>query len=254
MNYTMLHKKVSRIFILIKYGMLTWLYAGPRIASRELAHRLYYKKVFFGTIKDLHDPEPPPSFPGYVRIASTHDMRELYQAMKSESRESRYQLLQRLYLHERGFGDCYIMRTMDTNEICFVKWFVTPSQLTNMGWTGRFPGLPADTVMSENVYTFERFRQKGVHRASYWYTRDLCLAQGFRYMGGFTPEDNIPELISIEKRGWKVFNRVLMRHFLFRVTSRILESYEPPAIIRVSKVDADTSTRGGPYFVHLVRE
>jgi hypothetical protein len=182
-------------------------------------------------------------------------MRELDRAIKAESRESRYQLLVHMYRHQQGFGDCYITRTLDTNEICHVAWFVTPAHLTSMGWTNRFPDLPADTILSENVYTFERFRRKGVQRAAYWHTRDPCQARGFRYEAGYVAEDNIPELIASEKDGWKVFSRVLKRHFLFRVTRRVLERYEPPAGIHVLKHDRETTSgRAAAYSVHLVRE
>jgi GNAT superfamily N-acetyltransferase len=221
---------------------------------RELAHRLYNKEVFYGTIKDFRDPVPPSSFPCYVRMASANDMRELHRAIKGESRESRYQLLVRMYRHQRGFGDCYVTLTLDSSEICHVSWFITPAHITSMGWTDRFPGLPADTILSENIYTFERFRRKGVQRAAYLHTKDICEARGFKYEAGYVAEDNIPEMIACEKDGWKVFNRVLIRHFLFRVTCRILERYEPPAGIRVSKVNGETASgRSVAYSVHLVR-
>lgn len=234
--------------------MLVWYYTGPWIALRELARQIYSQKVSYGTSKDLHESDPPAHFPGYIRIASEDDMKELRRVIKGESRESRYQLLMRLYLHQRGFGDCYVMRTRDTNEVCFVKWLVTPTQLSNMGWTDRFPGVPHNMILSENVYTFEKFRQKGVLTASYYYTKEQCLAQGFKYLGGYVAEDNFPELITLDKRGFKVYNRVLMKHLLFRVTVRLLESYEPPAGIRVSQVSGETTNKKTVvYSVQLIR-
>ena len=76
-------KGISWSITVLKYGMLTWYYAGPRITLRELAHRLYDKVVFYGTIKDFRDPSPPSSFPCYVRMASANDMKELHRSNRS---------------------------------------------------------------------------------------------------------------------------------------------------------------------------
>ncbi len=247
-------KGVSRIIAVIRYGMLTWRYAGLRIMLRELAHQLYDKEIFYGTIKDFQDPVPPSSFPCYVRIASADDLKELARIIKGENRGARYQLLVPMYRHQQGVSDCYVTLTIDTNEICHVSWFITPAHVKSMGWTERFPDLPADTILNENVYTFERFRRKGVQRAAYRHNRDRWQAQGFKYEAGYVAEDNIPEMIASEKDGWKVFNRVLARHFLFRVTWHVLERYEPPAGIRVLKANGETASgRSVAYSVHLVR-
>jgi hypothetical protein len=53
-------KRISRTIAVLRYGMLIWHYAGSRITLRKLAHQLYDKEVFYGTIKDFRDPIPPP--------------------------------------------------------------------------------------------------------------------------------------------------------------------------------------------------
>ena len=153
--------------------------------------------------------------------------------MSQESRKSRYQLLVRKRYHECGFGDCYIARTSDTNEICYAGWIVTSKHIKDIGWENRFPGVKDDEVLIENVYTLEKFRRKGVQRASSRQMHEICKRRGFRRSISWVDQKNIPQLIAGPNLGLRVFERVLERHILFRVRKKTIERFNPPVPITI---------------------
>jgi len=105
-----------------------------------------------------------------------------------------------------------------------------------MGWEERY-SLDEDEVMSENNYTFERFRRKGVSRATAIQIREIMLQLGYRHRREYTDETNIAQLRNEEKSGNMVRERILERHFLFRVTRKILERYDPPIPVKAPQVN-----------------
>ena len=55
-----------------------------------------------------------------MSLASPENVEELFSKLCYESPQGRYLLLGHKWYHERGFGDCYVTRATDSNEICFV--------------------------------------------------------------------------------------------------------------------------------------
>lgn len=138
----------------------------------------------------------------------------------------------RKWYHERGFGDCYIARAVDTNEICVVRWVVTAEHVRKLGWEDRFP-LEEDEYISENAYTFERYRREGAAIASSNLMTGLIRQRGLTRFRYYTDETNIPSLKWGERAGDAVCARILERHFFFGVTRKTLEQYTPPIPMKV---------------------
>ena len=231
-----LHKMrriAKHAIIVVRYGLLTLRYAGLRIALQKLVHQIYSHNVFIGMTWHVDDPLHSSSFQYVVAPASPPDVEEFFQEMSQESKKSRYELLVRKWYHECGFGDCYITRTSDTNEACYIGWIVTSKHIKDMGWENRFPGIKDDEVLVENVYTLEKFRGKGVQRSASRQMYEICKRQGFRSVVGWVDQDNIPQLIAGLKLGFQVFERVLDRHILFRVTRKTIECFDPPVPITI---------------------
>jgi hypothetical protein len=194
---------------------------------QKLAHQLYAQSFFLVTKGYLGDSRLSSSYQCITNLASPDDVDEAFSKLRHETPEGKYQLLIRKWYHERGFGDCYITRTADTNEICVMRWIVTPEQIEQLGWEKRFP-LEEDEYMSENVYTFEKYRRSGAAVASSNSVVGLFRQLGYKCTKAYTNENNIPALKWGEKAGDKVYERVLERHILFRVTRKTLEQYNPP--------------------------
>jgi len=168
--------RIKHAFAVLRFGLLVLRYTGLWAALQKLLHQLHGRVVFLGVVRQFQGAVPPPSFENVVARATPDDVREVFNRLDRESAEGRYQLLVRKWYHERGFGDCYVTRTSGTNEICFVCWMVTPLHVRALSWENRFP-VEHDTVLLENVYTFER---------------------------------------------------VMERHFLFHVSRKTIETYDPP--------------------------
>lgn len=163
--------------------------------------------------------------------ASPEDVKEFFNQMRNESDEGKYQLLVRKWYHDRGFGTPYVTKALETNEICSIRWMITAQDIDRAGFANRFPKLDKDEYMSENVYTLERFRNKGVQTSSQ--TREIARSMGFKRNKGFVAEDNVPELRFLHRRGRRVCEKVLERHLLFRVTRKTIERYDPPIPIEI---------------------
>lgn len=221
-----LSNNVRRAFAVLRFGLLTLRYAGLRYTIQKLGHQLYGRTVFLHTIGDLETVVAPPIFSCYTVCASPEDMKELFDQMHYESNEGKYQLLVRKWYHERGFGTPYVVKSTDTDEVCLVRWIVTSQDIEKAGLSDRFPKLEDDEVMIENVYTLERFRQKGVQTSAH--TQNVLLGIGYKKHKGYIAEGNTPALRFSARRGSKVFEKVLERHILFYVTRTILEQYDPP--------------------------
>jgi len=220
--------KIKRALAVLRFGLMTLRYAGLRFALKKLAHQLYGRTVFYGTVKRLDDPPVPYTFECHVTLASSEDIEKFFNNVNSESKDGKYQLLVRKWYHERGFGNCYVTKIKDTDEICAARWMVTRHHLEEMGWENRFSTLGDQDVLLENVYVLERFRRMGVQQSGSHYMKKICLEMGFTHTRGWINEDNTPELLSSLKNNWLAFEKVLERHVLFNITRKILERYDPP--------------------------
>ena len=223
-----MNNKIKRALAVLRFGLLTLRYAGLRFTLKKLAHQFYGRTIFYGTVKRLDDPPVPHTFECHVTLASSKDIDELFSNVNSESKDGKYQLLVRKWYHERGFGDCYVTKFKDTNEICAARWMVNNKHLKEMGWESRFPSLGAKDVLRENTYVLERFRRMGIQQSGSLYMDRICLEMGLMHGKGWVAEDNIPALLSSLKNNWLAFEKISERHVLFHVTRKILERYDPP--------------------------
>lgn len=235
----MINTEIKRLFDILRFGLLILLYTGPRVALQKLAHQIYGKTIFLGLVTQLDkiDASSPSTELCIAAPALSHDVEEFFKNIRAESIEGRYQLLVRKWYHKRGLGKCYITRTSDTNEMCNIRWIVTAKDMIEAGFVGRLPELKEDEANMENVYTLERYRNRGIQTASALQVRQIVKEFGFNRTVGQVAEDNIASLRSNKKRGGQVFQRVLERHLLFRVKRKVIERYEPPIPITIPLKD-----------------
>lgn len=219
-------KKVFRVYSVVQLGLLTLRYAGLRVALQKLGHQLYGQTVFFYTIGEMDTSVHPPRFACYSVRASSEDVLEVFAHIRSESDTGKYQLLVRKWYHEQGIGIPYVQKTVDTNEVCCIQWMLTARDIEKSGLANRFPKLEEDEFMLENVYTLERFRNKGIRVSSKM--NEITLAMGLKKIRGKVAEDNYIELRALKRWGARIVERVLERHVLFRVSRKTMEHYDPP--------------------------
>jgi hypothetical protein len=157
--------RLRRLIAAAWIGLLVFQYCGPRIGLRKLAHQLHGRVVFIVSARPL-DNHWPSSDSCVLAPASPEEVRVCLGDVRRESPEGRYQILIRRWYHQSGLGTPFVARTTDTNEICHIRWTVTPQDLEQAGLVSRYPSLQPDQVIAENAYTFERFRRRGVQRAA----------------------------------------------------------------------------------------
>jgi len=220
-----LRDKARRAVAVIRFGLLTLRYAGLRVALRKLGHQLYGRTVFLYSGGNIN-PSPPPRILTITARATEEDVQEMFAQMRNESNAGKYELLIRKWYHERGLGTPYVQKTIDTNEVCSIRWVVTSEDIKKAGFEDRYPELREGEMMFENTYVLERFRDRGIHSSSNM--GELMAGLGFKYNKAFIAEDNIPQLHYMIRRDRRVYARILERHFFFRVTRKTLEQYDPP--------------------------
>lgn len=220
--------RIKRALAVLHFGLLILRWCGLRLFLHKMAHQLYARWIYLVVTAQLDQPLLPPSdFKCTVSLATSDDIKELFNRLHTESPEGRYQLLVRKSYHELGIGDCYVSRTAVTNEICAVRWLITPESVKKLGWEDRYP-LEEDEYTTENVYTFERYRRLGSEIASSSLVLDIVKKQGFKRARAYIDKTNISSLKMSEKSGDKVCERILVRRFLFRETRKTLQRYDPP--------------------------
>lgn len=225
--------RMQRTLAVLHSGLLILRYAGLRIALQKLMHQLYGRTVFLYTTGEMGTIARPPRFPCHTVRATEEDIEEVFNQIHNESKGGKYQLLARKWYHERGVGIPYVQKTLDTNEVCCIRWLVTAESIKKTGLHDRFPKLSENELMLENVYTFERFRNKGVQTSSKM--SEITERLGLKRIKGQVNKDNNIELRALKGWGSKISERVLERHFLFHVTRKTVERYDPPIPIELPR-------------------
>ena len=219
-------QRIKRAFTVIRFGFLVLRYTGLRFALWKLVHQLYSRTIFLYAGGDINISQPPPRFATVTVRATEEDVQEIFNQMRTESNSGKYELLIREWYHERGLGTPYVQKTVDTNEVCSIRWVVTAEDIRRAGFENRYPDFKEDEMMYENTYVPERFRDKGIHSSSNM--SEIMVGMGFKRSKAFIAEDNIPQLHYMRRRDRRVSARVQERHFLFRVTRKTLQEFDPP--------------------------
>lgn len=210
---------LNAAFRKVYYGILLLKNGGLRIFWNHLKRQIYSEATFWGLERNLQtDGVHAPSEIEYtLRLASKEDMKEVLQKSKSESREAVYDLIQRKWFYESGFHDCYIARTADTNDPCYIQWLVSSADdhVVSRGFRSRFPRLRGDEVLVDNVFTFEKYRGKRIMPSVIVELSQMARRKGFKRMLTYVREDNISSLKGFERAGFKKFEKMRQIRFLF---------------------------------------
>lgn len=220
-------RTINHLFIALYIGFLVIRWCGIRLFLQKILHQIYARWIYLVVVIPLDNPLPSSDYKCTVSLAKSEDIRELFSGLNTESPEGRYQLLMRKWYHELGIGDCYISRDAETNEICAVRWVITPRNVSDLRWEDKYP-LEEDELTTENVYTFEKYRRLGVELASSIILQKVFRNFGYNRSKSYIDETNIPSLKMSEKNGDKICAKVLVRRFLFYDTRKILQIYDPP--------------------------
>lgn len=195
---------------------------GPKAFLTQLGRQLYSRCIFFGLEKDLDTNNLRISslVPYSWQKASDKDIDELLATAKVESKESAHELLKRKWFFECGFHDCYVARTADTGELCFIGWLLSDKDddLISSGFKGRLPRLKKEEVLLENHYTLERYRGKNIFPSAVVKMCRLAKDTGHKRMIAYVRKDNTACLKALNRLNFGKFGEISELKLLFFTT------------------------------------
>jgi ribosomal protein S18 acetylase RimI-like enzyme len=203
---------LKRAFRVVRYAALQLELGGPKPFFTQLKRQVYNKNLFLGLEENLdtNGKRIPSNLTYSLQQASEKDMEDLLAKAKSESKESVHELIERRWFYECGFHDCYVARTADTGELCFVAWLLSAkdNNLVNRNFKNRLPRLEEDELLLENCYTFEKYRGNSIMPSALLKLWQLARNKGFKRIITYVRKDNKSSLRAFEKLGLRKFEEI----------------------------------------------
>ena len=210
---------LTSAFRKIHYANLLVRTGGPGVLLRQLGRQVYSRANFLGFEKDLGTSidRIPCQVEYSLRPACEQDMKEVLLRARSDGKGSVHELLQRRWFYESGFHDCYVARAADTGELCHLNWLISAEDhgVVSQGFRGRLPRLGEGEVLLKNVFTFEKYRGKGIMALVISELCEIARGKGFKRMLAYVRDDNVPALKGFERAGFRRFEEIPKVKFLF---------------------------------------
>lgn len=216
----MLKRRVVRK---IYYALLLARKGGLGIFLRQFWSRVYSKTSYVWLAKDLDSGgglhSPPiryslqPAVPGAFR--------KLLDGLNGESSQDVFEILRRVSFYERGFDACYLALT-DSGEVCHVSWLLSASH-NDLIRTQYPPGmreLEEGEVLQENVFTFPRYRSKGIMTSVTLDLANIARNEGFRRVLAYVDIENRTSLRAFHRAGFRSYDEEQEVRRFFRIWRR----------------------------------
>jgi L-amino acid N-acyltransferase YncA len=206
-------RKTICAFTLLRVGAF-------KVFLNQLRRQIYSRNVQIGIVKNLDDygknlVECKINY--NLRQASEEDIKEAFQKVKTESKESAQMLLNRRWLYECGCGKWFVARTADTDELCYFQCVISPedNKLLEKDFRDWFPRLKEDEIIMEGAYTFEKHRGNRVAMSVIFDILDIYREKGFKRMVGYIDSYREVSLGKMERIGFTRFEEITLHKNLF---------------------------------------
>jgi len=214
-------------FLNISKGIEAFRMLGPSLFFRNLGRQLYSAIPYFVMVQEL-DRFKPADEKVDLTAASAEEVVHFFDLMAKEGRLSQIELLTRREFYRKGFHDCFIGRTIDSNEICSINWFVTAEDIRKTRSENYYPGLRPGEVIGENIYILKKFRNKGMASSSARRHRAIAQKRGYKRMLFYIRENNLPSIGISQRSGDLIVRRIIRRKLFFQMKTKIVEQFDPP--------------------------
>ena len=217
----------------IRYAVVLLTSGGLKAFLKQLKRQIYSKDIRIGFELNLQEVTISPiesSIRHSLQLASKEDMDEVLQSGKTESKEVVHWLIYGKWLFDCGFRHCFLARTMDSNEPCYLHFVIHPGdlKLVNKYVRNRFPKLEDDEILLEGAYTFEKYKGNRLAGSTLVKVLEIYREQGFKRAIGYISRERT-HINRLEKLGFKRFEEeTVMKIILF--TSRRAKPYQQPAV------------------------
>jgi len=215
---------LNSTFRKMRYAILLIRIEGPILFFSHLKGQIYHKYAFVSLQKNLDTKSLPlPCEVKYsLHLASEEDMQEMLELARAEGKESAYELIGRKLFYDSGFRDCYVARSADTNELCFIQWMISPQVCQGLyrDFGNMLPMLESTDLWMENSYTFKKYRGKKLYPSALVDLAQIARDKGFKRILTYVREDNIASIKGCERAGFQIFGRGTEVKFLFPTRRR----------------------------------
>ena len=180
---------------------------GPVAAARVIREMLFSTNNYYLLGRSLAAPlEYPfarkPDLP-FVPLEERH-VAAIKEQIPALDPIDRREVAGRLHFHASGFNNCYLMYA--GSEIAYLQWLIYPQEndVIRSGYSGKFYPLGEKQVMVENVFTFPRYRGRGLLPYGTLQLLQMAREQGFSSVVCYIRSDNITSLNEFFRIGFKI--------------------------------------------------
>ena len=206
-------KKLHYAFLLVRKG-------GTGVLLRQFFSRVYSTSTYVWLAKDLG----PSSSPGAARTslalqpASAEAFQGILARLGEEKGKDVFEILRRVSFYERGFDACYVALT-DSGDVCHIGWLLSArhNDLIRSQYPPGTDSLKEDEVLVENIFTFPRFRGKGIMLSVLRQMEDLAGKQGCRRVVAYVDTTNAASLAGFNRAGYKPYGEEKEYRRFFRI-------------------------------------
>lgn len=189
----------------LKYALLLVRKGGLGVLMRLIFSRIYSTIHYVWLAKEL-DPQDifiAPHISFSLEPGSDEAFKNLASRLNEERGRDVFEILRRISFYARGFEACYFFST-DTGDVCHIAWLLTASHnpLIRSQYPAGTDQLGEREVLVENIFTFPRYRGKGIMVSVLGQLEDLARKQGFRRMVAYVEVKNTASLKGFEKAGY----------------------------------------------------
>jgi len=206
-------KKLYYAFLLVRKG-------GFGILVRLFWSRVNSTISYVWLAKDLDPGEAPGSaqIPYSLQSASPEAFRRILARLNGESGQDVFEILRRISFYERGFDACYLAST-DSGDVCHVAWLLSVSHndLIRSQYPAGMCKLEKDEVLLENIFTFPRYRSKGIMTSVTLLLANLARKQGFRRVLAYVDIENKASLRAFLRVGFYYCGEEKERRRFFKI-------------------------------------
>lgn len=210
-------RKTYYAFLLARKG-------GLGIFLRQFWSRVYSKTSYVWLAKDLDSRESlhsPPIQYSLQPAAPGAFIRKLLDGLNGESSHDVFEILRRVSFYERGFETCYLALT-ESGEVCHVSWLLSASHndLIRTQYPSGMRELEDGEVLQENVFTFPRYRRKGIMTSVTLDLANIARNQGFRRVLAYVDIENRTSLRAFHRAGFRSYDEEQEVRRFFRILRR----------------------------------
>ena len=219
---------ILQLFNKAKYALLLVKYGGLEPLLSEVKWRVYHRVTYFGLEKNLSEPDAvvESRLPYSLKLATPEDIRELYSLVKTGDKGGMFERMKRIWFYNFGFHHCYVARSREDNNICYVQWTISArdnkAEIEQYKTSFSFSRLGNEDIQLEHAYTFEKYRGKNIMPAVMNDLFQIARERGFKRVVTYVESDNIASLKGCDKVGFKKFEEVHRQRFLSLSRYRII--------------------------------